>query len=246
MSKVKVVLFTILTIIVYILQYILTAICVFAALAALFIRSKKFLYFVHWFWGNSLFWAMGKRLKITGKENMDNSKNYILLSNHTSIYDIPGILAFKPRVSWLGREYLLRIPFFGNLLKKTDYIPVFPGDTERSKKSINEAISKSGFITISIFPEGTRTYDGKLQDLKKGFIYILRDTELDLLPITINGLFKLKPRTRFFMDFCTKPEIIIHEPIQNQLLKKKSDDKIIKMVYDIIESELRIDTEKKR
>jgi 1-acyl-sn-glycerol-3-phosphate acyltransferase len=89
---------------------------------------------------------------------------------------------------------------------------------------------------VAIFPEGTRTLNGQIQDFKRGFILILKGTGLDVLPITLNGTFKLKPKPRFFINPFTRIEMIIHQPITNADLVAKSNDEILKQVKTIIEA----------
>ncbi|MBN2411134.1 1-acyl-sn-glycerol-3-phosphate acyltransferase [candidate division KSB1 bacterium] len=187
-------------------------------------------------WGILLFLVMGKWLHVTGKNNIEKGKNYILLVNHASLYDIPAIMVVFPRVSWLGREYLVRIPLFGHALKMNHYIPISRDLSLGVKKIINDSIAKSGHITIAIFPESTRTMDGRLQDFKRGFVHILKATELDILPVTLNGMYKLKPKTRKYLNPFIKLELKIHKPLKNNELKGKSVNEILFQTKNIIES----------
>ncbi|MCK4715265.1 MAG: 1-acyl-sn-glycerol-3-phosphate acyltransferase [Candidatus Marinimicrobia bacterium] len=180
---------------------------------------------------------MRKRIYIEGKDNYDRSKKYILVANHTSIYDIPAIMSVVPGVSWIGREYLIRIPGFGHLLKMNDYIPIEPGKPGRSWQSIKQAITKAkDGITVAIFPEGTRTVNGQLGTFKKGFIHILRATHLNILPVTLNGFYSLKPKTRFTIVPKGKLEVVIHPSIDNKKLLSMADNEILDVVKKTISS----------
>jgi len=179
---------------------------------------------------------MGKRLKIQGNEIFDKSKNYLIVTNHSSLFDILAIMAVKPAVSWFGRERLIKIPVFGHLLKSIDYIPMKSANIRNTKIMIDQLIHKSKGFTIAIFPEGTRTIDGKIQDFKRGFIHVLRAADLDILPITLNGLYELKPKTRFYIKFDAKVEVVVHKPIAKEELIAMSDKEIISTVKNVIES----------
>jgi 1-acyl-sn-glycerol-3-phosphate acyltransferase len=146
------------TLCVYALQYSFTAIIVLIGICVSYLKLKLINRFCNLIWARGLFFLMGKKVHIEGKENHDRIKNYILVANHASIYDIPAIMSIVPGVSWIGREYLIRIPGFGRLLKMNDYIPIEPKKPGRSWQSIKQAIAnaKDG-ITVAIFPEGTRT-----------------------------------------------------------------------------------------
>ena len=87
-----------------------------------------------------------------------------------------------------------------------------------------------------IFPEGTRTLNGKLNPFYRGFIYLLRASKTDILPVTLNGFFSLKPKNRFSIDFASKLEVIVHEAIPSQELIPLEDKSIIDKVKTVIES----------
>ena len=90
--------------------------------------------------------------------------------------------------------------------------------------------------TVAIFPEGTRTLDGKLNSFYRGFIHLYRATGHDILPVTLNGFYKLKPKNRFYINFGSKLGVVIHPPIEAQSLISASDEEIINQVVNILES----------
>lgn len=188
------------------------------------------------FWAICIFLLMGKKLRVRGGRNMVKGKKYIVLANHSSLFDITAILAFYPGVSWFGREHLLRVPVFGQILKMIDYIPMKEADIHNTKKMLGQLVEKSEGKSIAMFPEGTRTLDGQMNRFKRGFIHVLRSTDLDVLPITLNGFHSLKPKNRFWIDFNSRVEVVIHKPIENQLLKNKEDHEILQIVKETIQS----------
>jgi 1-acyl-sn-glycerol-3-phosphate acyltransferase len=179
---------------------------------------------------------LGKRLRIRGLENIEKGKNYILLANHASLFDIMAILAFYPGVSWFGRERLLKVPLFGRVLKLTHYVPMKSGDLRNTKEMLSHLLNKSGTQTIAIFPEGTRTADGNINRFHKGFVHILKATEMSVLPVTLNGFFLLKPKNRFTINFESKVEVIIHKPIEWEEFAEDDDHAILNRVKVVIES----------
>ena len=149
-----------------------------------------------------------------------------------------AIMSVFPGVSWFGREYLQKIPLFGYILKMIDYIPMRTSDLKNTKSMINKLIKNSQNRTIAIFPEGTRTTTGQLNRFHKGFIHVLRASELSILPVTLNGFYKLKPKTRFHINFSSRLQVVIHNPIEFDTLKRKNDIDIITQVKDVIQSRL--------
>ncbi len=220
-----------------ILMQFLATICI--ASMAIILSSIRFNGLVPHFacvWGHVLFLLMGKRLYIYGRENLQQDCNYLVLINHASLYDIPAVMAVFPHVSWLGREYLTRIPLFGQVLKITHYIPVSRDLSRGVQKIIASSITTGGKKSIALFPEATRTLDGKIQQFKRGFIHIQKGTKLDILPVTLNGMYKLRPKPRFYINPFTKLEVIIHQPIRNDELAEKTVPQILEETKSIIES----------
>jgi len=221
---------------VFMFLYAYTAIAVFIVLLFSYMKWKSGVYAVMGFWAKSVFPLMGKRLRIFGLENYDKNRKYILLANHASMFDIMAIMAFFPRVSWFGHERLLKVPLFGKMLLMTDYIPMTMANIRNTRRMVEQLIDKSSARTIAIFPEGTRTLNGKLNPFYRGFIYLLRASETDILPVTLNGFFRLKPKNRSYINFGAKLEVIIHEPLPGRKLSELEDRQIIDRVKSVIES----------
>lgn len=224
----------------YLLQWTFTAIMVPIGVVLAVVKWEIPLRFGHWFWANGLFWLMGTNVRIVGKENVRPDKNYILVVNHSSIYDIPAILTVFPRLAFIGKEYLIRIPVFGTLLSRTDYIPIDPKDAVKAHESITKSIETARSLTIAIFPEGTRTLNGRIGRFKKGFVHIFWGTNLDVLPVTLNGLYELKPKTRFTIERKWQIEAVIHPPILNEELIKMTDTEIVEKVRSVVLSSHKI------
>ncbi len=190
------------------------------------------------FWAKSVFLIIGKKLHIEGLENIKKNGKYILVANHSSLFDIMAIISFFPGVSWFGHARLLKIPVFRQILKMTDYVPMKEANIKNTKEMIDRLIEKSKGHTIAIFPEGTRTLDGKVSEFYRGFIHVLRASEINVLPVTLNGFFVLKPKNRFYINFNSRISVIIHEPLLREALIDKGDAEIIGIVKNIIESSL--------
>jgi 1-acyl-sn-glycerol-3-phosphate acyltransferase len=137
----------------------------------------------------------------------------------------------------VGREKLMRIPVFRSLLRAIHYIPIDAENIRRAGRSLDAAIAAArDGASIGMFPEGTRTQTGKVQRLKRGFVYVLRGSGLDLLPVTIRGTFALKPKKRLTMDPREKIELIVHAPMKNTSFIHLSDEQIVVKVRAILAS----------
>jgi 1-acyl-sn-glycerol-3-phosphate acyltransferase len=229
-------LYSVLSVFVFIILYSYTAIYVFMILIFAWLHLKRPIYFLSQLWAKSVFLIIGKKFRVIGKENINKKKRYILVANHGSLFDIVAIMSFYSGISWFGHERLLKIPLFGMILKMTDYVPFKEPTYKNTKLMIEQLVHKSKYQTVAIFPEGTRTLNGKINQFYRGFIYLFRTREIEVLPITLNGFYKLKPKNRSYIDFGSKLEVIIHKPIKIEELIYKSDDEIIETVKTVIES----------
>ncbi len=229
-------LYAILTIPVFGVLYCYTAIIVLVILILAWLHLKKPIRLLSGLWAKSVFPIMGKKFRVQGKENINRKEKYILVANHASLFDIVAIMSFYPGVSWFGHERLLKVPLFGKILKMTDYVPYREPTFGNTKIMLEQLVEKARYQTVAIFPEGTRTLDGKINPFYKGFIYLFRSSDLNILPVTLNGFYSLKPKNRFNIGFDSKLNVVIHEPVRRETLTDKSDTEIIEIVKTIIES----------
>ncbi len=229
-------LFWVISIPVFIIICLLTALTLVILLPFAYFGSVKIVNSIVFGWSRLVFLVMGKRLRVQGKRNILKGKRYILLANHSSLFDILAITAFYPGVSWFGREHLLRIPVFGKLLRMNNYVPMRASDLRNTKEMIAELTARTKGHTVAIFPEGTRTMDGSFSKFRKGFLHVMKATELEILPVTLNGFYRLKPKNRFYINFLSKIGVVVHQPIQSGDLINLSDNEIIDTVKGVIES----------
>ncbi len=222
---------------VFLLLYSYTAVVVLLILIMAYLRFKSGIIRLSGLWAKSVFPLMGKKVRIEGKDNIKKGERYILLANHASMFDIIAIMAVYPDVSWFGHERLLRIPLLKQMLLMTDYIPMQISNIKNTRFMLESLEEKAKNRTVAIFPEGTRTLDGKLNSFYRGFIYLLRATENDILPVTLNGFYKLKPKNRFSIHFGSRLGMVIHAPLEGGTLARLTDREIMDKVTEIIESE---------
>ncbi len=231
--------FVILSAFVFAILYIYTAIGVFITLILAFMHLKRPIHIISRIWAKSVFIIIGKKFRLTGKENIRKDSKYLLVANHASLFDIVAIMSVYPGISWFGHERLLKVPLFGKLLKMNGYIAFREPNYRNTKAMIKQLVMRSKDQTVAIFPEGTRTLDGRINEFYRGFIYLIRNSEIDILPVTLNGFYDLKPKNRSYINFDAELEIIVHKPIKREDLICKTDIQIVETVKDIIISEYR-------
>jgi 1-acyl-sn-glycerol-3-phosphate acyltransferase len=228
--------YSVLSILLFGILYFFTAIGVFIVLIFAFLRLKAPIRVLSQFWAKMVFFTLGKKFVVRGKVNIDKKKKYILVANHGSLFDIVAIMSFYSGISWFGHERLLKVPLFGKILQMTDYIPFKEPTYTNTKEMIEQLVNNSKYQTVAIFPEGTRTLNGSINQFYRGFIYLFRTRDIEILPVTLNGFYELKPKNRFYINFSSKLEVVIHKPLKRDELLEKNDCEIIEAVKSVIES----------
>jgi len=136
------------------------------------------------------------RVKVTGLDNFDHKRPYLIICNHESLLDAficPGyiplffaVLELTDHFSW---------PVWGKMTRKWGNIPVQKGSLKAALESLDRAreILKSG-TSILIFPEGERTVTGKMTRFRKGAFHLAKNARADILPIGMKGLWRAKTK----------------------------------------------------
>ncbi len=133
------------------------------------------------------------RLKVSGIENIPSSGGVIIAANHLSYLDIPllGYSLNRP-ANFIGKKGLFTIPVVGTLLRLLGGIPIDREKVDRT--ALREIIKRlnSGNIVV-IYPEGTRSLNGRLQPGKPGVGFIIRMSGKKVVPAAITGTDKAMP-----------------------------------------------------
>ncbi len=164
--------------------------CLWAILLALFTDNARRIHF--WVavpWAKVILKVCGIKVAISGKENVDPSIPRVYMVNHQSYFDIFVVLARLPvDFKFLLKEELMHIPLLGPAMKRAGYIGITRDDPRKAIKSMNLAAKRiKGGASVLIFPEGTRSVDGRLGSFKKGGFNLALKSGCDIVPVTISG-----------------------------------------------------------
>ncbi len=141
----------------------------------------------------------GIRIKEVGKENIKPGRNYIFMSNHVSNLDPPiEVPRIQERCSVLVKKELFKVPIFGTGMRMGSLVPVDRSNREAAIESVHEGVKvlRTG-LHMMIYPEGTRSPDGKLLPFKKGPFHLAMESGVPIIPMTILGTYELWPKHRF-------------------------------------------------
>ena len=131
----------------------------------------------------------GITLETRGLSRVDRGKPYVFMSNHVSHVDSPALALSIPHpLHWVFKKELSRIPVFGWVLLSLGQIMVDRADASQAREALASAASGLvGNNSVLIYPEGTRSKDGRLQPFKKGGFFIALRAGLPIVPVRVSG-----------------------------------------------------------
>jgi 1-acyl-sn-glycerol-3-phosphate acyltransferase len=185
-------------------------------------------------WGVRL---IGVKIEVRGLEHLQAGRNYIFMSNHASNLDPPILIPVIPgRCSVLVKKELFRIPVLGTGMKLAHLVPVDRSNQEAAIQSVQRAVNvlREGLHMV-IYPEGTRSRDGRLLPFKKGPFHLAMDSGVAIVPVTMLGTYESWPKTRFAVRRGTAT-VIFHSPIAPQDFRDR--DGLMKAVAESIAGSL--------
>lgn len=171
---------------------------------------------------------------------LEPHKRYILMSNHTSLYDIPLLyMALPGSIRMLAKKELFRIPIWGHAMRAAEYISIDRNNKVRAIQGLKYAQEKmeSGII-LWIAPEGTRSRDGKLGPFKKGGFVLALKTNAIIIPIGIRGAAKVMPPKTFDICLNQRAQVHIGQPIDTTQYSQENTEELMKAVEKSIREAL--------
>lgn len=184
-------------------------------------------------WAKIILLVCGVKVRIKGLENIDKHLPRIYMSNHQSYFDIFALLAGLPvDFKFLLKEELMKIPLLGIAMRKAGYISVDRVDFRKAINSMNIAADKiKNGSSVLIFPEGTRSEDGKLQIFKKGGFHLAIKSGCDVIPVAINNSRDIVPKGSLRINRGTIV-LNIGRPIPVKNYSKKDINRLIERVWE--------------
>lgn len=189
---------------------------------------------------------MGSLLKIAGcetvvigLENVPMDRAVLFVSNHQSNFDIPLLITQLPgKKGFIAKIETLKLPFVSDWMKFMHCVFMDRDDIRQQVKGITEGVKtlKSGHSMV-LFPEGTRSPNGKLQNFKPGGLKLATKSGAAIVPVTINNSMNLMKKGSFKIT-PAKVTIVISEPIEMTAEMNKDTIKLTEEIKAVIERAL--------
>jgi len=203
-----------------------------------FITGKiRFLYWAGMGLARLTVWVVGVKVRVMGLDSIDPAETYIFMSNHVSDLDPPILLPRIPRrTSALAKKELFKVPILGRALEMVEMVPVERDNREAAIQSIHRAgaVLRHG-INMTVYPEGTRSPDGRLLPFKKGPFHLAAETGFPIVPITILGTLEMMPKGTYACKGGTAT-LVFHPPVDPRRYSDREE--LMQAVADVIESAL--------
>lgn len=160
-------------------------------------------------------------IRVSGKEFIDKKKAYVIVSNHQSMFDIPLVFAIPLNFKFVSKKEVYKLPVFGWTLWMRRDVAIVRGGTSSTKRMLykcREYLKKG--ISIFVFPEGTRTKTGRVNEFKEGAFMVAKSAGVDILPVVIEGNFGLRKEKGFGLKMPRTFSIRILEPVPAEEVKR--------------------------
>ena len=172
-----------------------------AALAGgLFGASRAYFDWVHRSWAKSMLWMAGVRVEVDGLDNLPVNEPVILAVNHQSWIDILVLLAFLPvSLRFIAKKEIRRVPVFASAMALAGHVFVDRQNWGKAIVAMREAAARmqEHGLSMAIFPEGTRSPDGRLLPFKKGGFVLAIEIAATLVPSAMDGGRLIMPKSTF-------------------------------------------------
>ncbi len=206
-------------------------------------RASWWSYFPGRWWSQAFVRLLLLPSHVEGREHMKPGQSYVIVPNHQGAFDIFLVYGFLNRhFKWMLKQELRQMPLVGKACESAGFIFV---DQKGGPSKLKETHDRArrvlqGGVSLVVFPEGARTWDGRLRPFKRGAFQLADELQLPLLPVTINGSYDVLPRWRgFHFVEWHRLSLTIHPPIFIEGHGPEAEHQAMKQTSDIIESALR-------
>ena len=219
---------------------VLTLLTALTTIVGSFIGSAHFWgYYPGKIWSQLICRILLLPIKVNNNQLVKTNQSYIFVANHQGSFDIFLIYGFLGRnFKWMMKKSLRSIPIVGKACQSAGHIFV----DKSGHKKIQETIEQARHTLIDgtslvVFPEGSRTFNGKMKPFKKGAFQLADELQLPIVPLTIDGSFEVLPRTGGFIR-RHRMILTMHDPIYPQGQGPEDIKITMEKAYSAVQSRL--------
>ncbi|MEE8104141.1 MAG: lysophospholipid acyltransferase family protein [Planctomycetota bacterium] len=184
-------------------------------------------------WARGILFSAGLPCRIRGRENIETRGPYVVVANHASMLDIPICASALPlSLLFVSRPFFFKVPFLGwgmSLLSDVRLDPKKPRQAARVLRTLHTRFDLG--LSLLLFPEGTRSPDGKVKRYKRGPFLTAIENQVPILPVCIEGVHEALPKR----TLRVRPRTLgftIGKPIPTEGLKRPDARALAQRVED--------------
>ena len=203
-----------------------------------FDRRQRILHLFTCFWASLYTWANPAwPVVVIGREKIARDEAYVMVANHLSLLDILVLFRLFTHYKWISKVENFRIPFIGWNMRLNDYIALRRGDRSSVVQMVRQCLVALGQgSSIMMFPEGTRSPDGRMRSFKTGAFEIALAAKRPILPIAIEGTARALPKRGFVLQGRHPIRVTILDPLPYAAFAGDEVDALTARVRGIIAS----------
>lgn len=186
------------------------------------------------------FWRRGCRIyfyllhfgRVYNRDYVPKEGPLLLVCNHQSFYD-PMLVGYglEREVDYMARDTLFKNKRFGDFIRSVNAFPVKRGEADLAAMRETLRRLKDG-RAILLFPEGTRTLDGRIREFKTGLTLLAKKANCPIVPVVIDGAFDVWPRSSKRPKFFTSLAVTYGPPFSPEEVKSCSPEAFVKIVHE--------------
>jgi 1-acyl-sn-glycerol-3-phosphate acyltransferase len=200
--------------------------------ARLFDRSGDLVLDLARLWSRSVLWFAGVKVTVEWRGKIEPGRPYVFMANHLSAVDIWALYVALPvRVRMIAKKQLASIPIFGWAMWCGRFIFVDRANAVAARRSIEEAGRRirSGDCVL-LFPEGTRSRDGRLGPFKKGGFHLAITASVPIVPLALRGTRAAMPAGSPLLR-SGRVHVIVGEPVTTEGLTDADRNRLVEEVH---------------
>jgi 1-acyl-sn-glycerol-3-phosphate acyltransferase len=175
------------------------------------------------------------KIKVTGRDKINPHATYVMVSNHQSGADVIVLFLLWTHFKWIAKKTLFLYPFIGWTMYLNGYLALERGRQGSMKKMMREAgrLIREG-NSIMMFPEGTRSKDGRIQPFKTGAFHLALNNQVPVLPIAIRGTSHAIRKGGLLINPNHEIRAEVLDPIPYAMIKDLDPKAVAAMVHEKI------------
>ena len=188
------------------------------------------------FWASLYTWANPAwPVRISGREKVRRDEAYVMVANHQSLLDILVLFRLFVHFKWVSKIENFRIPLIGWNMRLNRYIQLRRGERSSVVQMLTQCRETlAAGNPVMIFPEGTRSPDGRLRSFKSGAFLLAKTTGRPILPIVVEGTASALPKRGFVLQGRHRIQVTILDEIPPESFSSESPEDLALRVQALI------------